>query len=162
MTRHSKKRQRSRKHRPDPEARGRALEVLSLMRTEKLSLSRAARVAGTSPRTVIQYVGKALGKSNGRRYNAKPFDRLKRTLNFITESGVIAVDTRSSKTATRIAKYFAAVDRCLNDGNIEGLRAFEGESIVVGKIRYPFVTNLGILTRLGNAGVIEVEGIYAP
>lgn len=142
-------------------ARARALEVLSRMRSEKLSLSRATKRAQTSVRSVLKYAATALEKTPGGRYRAKPSDRLKRTVYFLTEHDKVPVVIRNSRMASRVASYWTAVDRFLKSGDASGLEAFMGKTIRVGKTDYPFVTDPDILERLGNAGVVSFEDLYA-
>jgi hypothetical protein len=157
----SRRKGRSRRLDLNAPARAHALEVLSRMRTENLSLRRAAKKASTTPRTVLKYVGSALKRNKAGRYQAKASDRLTRTLNFPTEDGTIPVETRSSRTASKIAAHSLAVKRFLESGDASGLVEFEGQSIRAGKITYPFITDLEILERLGNAGEVSFEDLYA-
>jgi hypothetical protein len=163
MRRKRRPKSRRRAHRLDlhSPARARALEVLSRMRTENLSLTRAAKKAETSARSVIKYAASALKKSAGGRYRAKPSDRLKRTLYFLTEDQKIPVEIRSSRTASKVAAYWSAVDRFLKSGDASGLVEFEGKSIRAGKTTYPFITDPDILERFGNAGEVSFEDLYA-
>ncbi len=143
-------------------ARARALAVLSRMRTENLSLTAAVKKAETSARSVLKYAGSALKKTAGGRYQAKPSDRLKRTLYVLTDDGKVPVEIRSSRTASRIAAYSIAVDLFVNTGDASGLEEFTGKTIKVGKASYPYITDLDVLERLGNAGEISFEDLYAP
>ncbi len=79
----------------DREAREQALSTLALMRREKLSLKDAAKRTDVSPRTVLQYVRDGLRRSGGN-YYAKPSDRISRSLNFLTDEGIISIDVRGS------------------------------------------------------------------
>jgi hypothetical protein len=142
-------------------ARSRALEVLSLMRTKRQSLAEAAREAQTTRKTVVRYVGVALLKTGSRRYAAKPFDRLARSLRFLTPEGQIAVTVRSSRTASKIAEYWAAVDHYLRTGDTERLHQFSGKSVRAGKEQFPFITDPRTLNRIASAGEVAFEDIYA-
>lgn len=142
-------------------ARARALEVLSRMRTENLSLTRAAKKVETSARSVLKYAGSALKRNKAGRYQAKASDRLKRTLNFLTEDGKIPLETRSSRTASKISAHSLAAGRFLESGDPSGLAEFEGKTIRAGKITYSFITDPDILERLGNAGEVSFEDLYA-
>lgn len=81
-------------------ARYRALEVLSRMRTEGLSMTKAARRAETSVKSIIKYVGSALKKNATGRYQAKPSDRLTRVINFYTDGGPVEITVKSSRAAS--------------------------------------------------------------
>jgi hypothetical protein len=138
-----------------------ALRVLSLMRTRHLSLAEAARESKTTPRTVLRHAGKALTKANSGRYEAKPSDRLVRSLNFITADGTVSVTVRGSNLASKIATYSNAVQRYLQTGDTAALDPFVGKSITIAKIKYPFVTDTRLLNRLGRAGEVSFEDLYA-
>ena len=141
-------------------ARSRALEVLSRMRNRRVSLAQAAREAQTSPRTVAKYVASALRKMDNGQYRAKPSDRLSRSLRFLTPDGLITLDVRGSRLASRIASYWTAVDRYLKTGETDALSPFRGKSIAIAKTHHPFITDPRTLDRLGYAGEVQFE-LYA-
>src|SRR5262249_38949050 len=85
------------KERRSRDARRRALEVLSLMRNKNISLTKAAREALTTGRTVTKYVKRALRKDTSGRWKPTPNDRLTRHLRFLTEGGQIVVTTHGSQ-----------------------------------------------------------------
>ena len=68
---------------------------------------------------------------------------------------------RDSRTAARIAAHAAAVDRFLTTGDASALRQFRRKSFRAGKVAFPFLTNLRTLERLGNAGEVSFEDLYA-
>jgi len=141
-------------------ARERALEALSLMRAQGFSLTRAAQQAQTTTRTVRKYVSRALVKEKGH-LRAKPSDGLERRLRFLTVRGIIELRVRSSRTATRIAQYWNAVDHYLKTGNTSLLRPFRGKTVRAGKVGYPFLTDPRTLNRLALAGEVTFEDLYA-
>jgi len=142
-------------------ARGRALDALSKMRTEGLSLQAAAKASGTTVNAIKRHAGSALEKSspNGR-YRAKQTDRLARTLQFPTETGSIGLDIRDSRSASRIAAYWNAVKRYLETGDASGLRRFRGKTVRVNKRGYPFITDPQVLDRLADAGELGFDDLY--
>src|SRR5260370_41660865 len=99
----------------DREAREQALSTLALMRREKLSLKDAAQRTDVSPRTVLQYVRDGLRRSGGN-YYAKRSDRISRSLNFLTDEGIVSIDVRGSRDATLVSKYMAATKNYLSTG----------------------------------------------
>ena len=142
-------------------ARERALEALNLMRGKGRSLRRAATEAHTSPKTVLKYAGRALARTEAKRYRAKPSDRLTRTLQFLTPKGKTAITVRGSRLASRIARYWAAVDKYLTTGDAAALAPFRGKSVTVGRQSHAFVTDRRVLERLGYAGEVSFEDLYA-
>ena len=68
---------------------------------------------------------------------------------------------RDSRTASKIAAYWAAVDHYLKTGKTVRLQPFRGKSIRAGKITYHFITDPTTLTHLGYAGEVRFEDIYA-
>jgi hypothetical protein len=142
-------------------ARRSALTVLSLMRTKKKSLTAAIAEMRTTRATVMRYVSSALIKQQSGRYLARPSDRFVRELNFLTDKGKVPITVRSSRNASKIAEYMAAVDRYLKTGDTAGLEKFRGKSVRAGKSILPFLTEPKILDRLENGGQVAFEDLYA-
>jgi len=143
------------------ETRARALDALSKMRREGVSLSRAARDAGTTPNSVRRYAGEAIMRTDRGREVARPRDGLYRRMEILTPDGKIALDVTDSRTASRIGSYWAAVRRYVETGDARGLRQFRGRSVRVAKRGYPFITDLDLLDELANGGELSFESIYA-
>jgi len=145
----------------DPEVeRERALEALSLMRRRKLSLTEAAREVEISRSAVEKWVGKALIRRRGR-VVPRPFDRIPRTIRFLDEFGVIEVEVRDSRTATRVAQWWSAVDWYLKTGDETGLKPFRRKSFSSHGVVFVFVTDLELLGRLALVGQVTFEDLYA-
>ncbi len=138
-------------------ARDRALEALSLMRREGLSLTRAAAQAGTTPNTAWRYAGCALQRRLDGRIVATEADRLYRQMRLITPEGVVNVGIRGSRTASRVGDYWNAVHQYLATGDDTALRPFAGKR-VAGR---GFETNLDALDRWARRGELDFEDIYA-
>lgn len=142
------------------EARGRALDALSKMRSDGLSLQSAAKASGTTVNAVKRHVGSALERADSGRIRAKTSDRLVRSLNFPTETGMIGLDVKDSRSAKRIASYWNAVKRYTETGDTSGLRNFRGKSVRVNKRAYAFITDTGTLDRLADAGELAFDDLY--
>lgn len=142
------------------DARERALEALANVRTEGWSPTRAAKAAGTTLKTMKRYLGPVLEKQESGRYKAKGYDRMIRMMRFQTEKGLIALEVKDSRSASRIAKYWAAVDHYLTDGDPERLKPFRGKSVQVNGEPHPFITDLDTLERLALAGEVRFEDLY--
>src|SRR4051812_8797348 len=132
-----------------------------MMRADRLSLREASRQAGTTPRTVQRHVGKALKRGHDGRYGATKFDRIPRTLRFVTSRGLTDLTVRDSRTASQIGRYMAAVHTYLTTGDRRALRQFRGKNIRAGKVAYPFITDGKTLERLAFAGEVSFEDLYA-
>ncbi len=163
-TRRRSSRQRGRRgrrsrSRVDPGARERALEALNRMRTQGLSLTRAARASQTTPQTVRKYVRSALTRKKGR-YAATPSDRLTRRVWLLTARGKVEITVRGSRPASRVAQYMTAVDRYLRTGDTEALRAFADQTIRAGKVTHRFATDTAVLDRLALAGEVSFDRLY--
>lgn len=137
------------------DARNRALETVSRMRTSRLSLSAAARASGTTPRTVRRYASPALVQT-GRRTAAAPTDRLYRRMTVLSTDGRMEVDVRSSAQASRIAAHYNAIDFYLRTGDTRPLKRFA--SVTVGGRRLE--TNLDQVERWARAGELSIDDIY--
>jgi hypothetical protein len=132
------------------------------MRSQGLSLTEAARAAGTSPRTVKKYAPRALTRIDGDGYAATSSDRYARTLYFLTERGKMPLTVPDSRTASLIATHWNAVDHYLKTGKTDRLRPFRGVALR-GRdgVSHAFLTDPRMLNRLGNAGEIAFEDLYA-
>ena len=132
------------------------------MRAEGLSLRQASREYGIDARTVVRLGGTALRKASNGRYKAKASDRLLRVMIIPTREGTREVATRDSREASRIAEYSNAVQKYLQTGNDAALRKLRRKTVTdaSGK-RIRLITNLAELDRLGSAGVLSFESLYA-
>jgi hypothetical protein len=146
--------------RKDPLARERSLEVLWLMRKKGLSLTAAARKAGTTVSTVLEYVPKALRRTESGRYEVTPSDRYTRYPQFLTPDGPVEVAVRGSRPAERVGRYMEAVRRYVYTGDTAGLAEFHGQKIRSRNQTYFFLTDTRALDRLGHAGEISFERLY--
>ena len=142
-------------------AQQRSLEGLQLMRSRKLSLAQAAAHAGTTPRTMQRHVGEALKKKDDGRFAATKWDRIPRTMRFLTENGLIELILRDSRQASEVARYMSAVDRYLRTGDREPLSVFRGKAVRSGKTAHAYLTNGNALQRLAHAGEVSFEDLYA-
>lgn len=142
------------------EARNRALHALSLMRAKGQSLTRASANAGTTLETVMKYAGTAIVRRESGRYNAKPWDRLVRPMKFLTAKGIVELDVKDSRSASRIGQYMAAVDEYLKTGEERVLRRYLGKSVTVDRVARPFITHGSTLERLAAVGEVSFENMY--
>jgi len=136
--------------------------VLSAMRREKVSLRHAAQEQGVSPKTVLRYAGSALRKGPGGTYKVRARDAILRPLVLPTSNGLAEVATRDSRSASIAGEYWNAVQVFLQTGDDLELRPFRGQYILdaEGK-RVLLLTDLDELERLGAAGVLSFESLYA-
>jgi hypothetical protein len=149
--------QRKRTARPTP--KGRALAALREMRGGR-SLSAAAKRSGTTARTVRRHAGKALSKK-GPRVAVAAYDRVPRTLRFLTDRGTIALTVSDSRQASQISAYWHAIEVYLREGDRRLLKPFERLVLRLRGQRHRFVTDPRLLDRLALAGQFEFEELYA-
>ncbi len=140
----------------------RVTHVITKMRAEDISLQQASREYGLDPRTVARLARPALGKRANGRYAAKTSDRLLRVLVVPSREGPREVAVRDSRQASQLAEYANAVHKYLDTGDSADLRKLRRKSVVDanGK-RVRLLTNLAELDRLGSAGVLSFESLYA-
>ncbi len=141
------------------EARVRALHAIALMRRDERSLRRAAARVGTTPRTVRKYARQALRKRHGT-YQVIPIDELRRPMRVLTPGGLVVLDIRSSKSASRLARYWHAVDTYLRTGDQRLLVPFVGQRFRAEGQLVAFLTDPHLLDRLANAGLVTFEDLY--
>jgi hypothetical protein len=136
--------------------------VLSAMRTEGISLHAASREHRVSPRTVQRHAGPALRKTFRGTYKARKSDQLLRVLILPTPSGLAEIATMDSRAATIVAEYWNAVNLYLETGDDGDLARFRGQSITDAQGNaVPLLTDLDELERLGSAGVLSFQSLYA-
>jgi lambda repressor-like predicted transcriptional regulator len=140
----------------------RVIDVVAAMRAEGTSLQQATRDAGISASKVLRLAGSAIRQRSGGRYVAAASDSLLRVVVIPTADGLTEVALRNSKDATLVAEYLNAVHRYLSKGDASALGTFQDVSIrsVEGE-RLTLVTDVVTLDRLGSAGVLSFESIYA-
>ncbi len=136
--------------------------VISKMRAERVSLTKASQEFGLDRQTVLRLAEAALRKQSNGRYSARSRDSLLRVLVIPTAEGLGEIAVCDSERASQVAEYWVAVQRYLQTGDESGLRRFKGKRIkdTSGKsIR--LLTDAQELNRLGNAGVLSFESLYA-
>ena len=131
------------------------------MRRQGSSLRAAAEQANVSPRTVVKKARQALRKRHGR-YVAIPLDEMRRPMRVLTERGLVVLDVRSSKTASRLATYWNAVDAYGKTGDRRPLAPFVGKRFLAEGHLMEFITESAQLDRLIYAGQVSFEELYEP
>lgn len=140
----------------------RITQVISKMRSSKVSLQKASREFGVDPRTVVRQGGSALRKSANGRFEAKSRDRLLRIMVFPTHNGTREIAVRGSRPASQLGQYWAAVQRLLQTGDASKLQKFRDKKIRdANGNQISLVTDVQQLKRSGAAGVFSFESIYA-
>jgi len=140
----------------------RTTHVLQRMRSQGISLSQAARETGISRRKVIDLGGSALKKQANGRYAARSFDRLLRVLIIPSRGGLTEIAVRDSRTASKLGEYSAAVQRFVQTGDQSKLCQFKKLKLKdASGNAIKLLTAPKELMRLGNAGVLSFESIYA-
>jgi hypothetical protein len=140
----------------------RVTHVVTRMREEDVSLAEASREYGLNPRTVVPLGKPALTKGAGGRYAARPTDNLLRVMVIPTSNGLREIATRDSRQASLLGAYWVAVHKYLETGDASALRKIRRKTVVDadGK-RIRLITDLAELDRLGSAGVLSFESLYA-
>lgn len=140
----------------------RIVTVVSRMRAEKTSLEQASRDARVSPKTVKRWAQSALKKDAGGTWAAKRSDNLLRVLMIPGPDGAREIAVRGSRYASQLAKYWSALHWYLQTGDASRLLNFRGQSIKnADGVQIPLPTDRAILNRLGSAGVLSFESLYA-
>ena len=136
-------------------------QVVTEVRTGA-SLRQASRKFGIDPRMVQQRAPSAMRKLQNGRWTARPNDHLLRVLAVASRKGLREIGVRDSRQASLLGRYWTAVERYRDTGDASVLREFRGKYIIdaSGK-RVPLLTNPRELDRLGSAGVLSFESLYA-
>lgn len=137
-----------------------SLRVLSRMRQGE-SLTAAARDEDISPETVRRHAGTALQREGRGRYRVTHTDRLYRSMQHLTEGGYVWVEPANSGEATKLSRYHHAINRYLHFGDDRPLRRFRRMRFRIrGGDSLGFVTDLEVIDRLADAGVLQFPSIY--
>ncbi len=130
---------------------------------EGVSLKRASAEFGIDPRTVVRFAGSALRQTESGRYIARRSDNLLRKLVVnVHGGGQPEFIVRGSRAAHDLAERSAAQGYFVATGDDSKLRKLKDRKIYDASGReIPFLTDLDELERLGDAGVLSFESIYA-
>jgi hypothetical protein len=93
------------------------------------SLTDAAKEVGIDRRTARRHLGNALHKRGGRD-QAKPADRIPRSMGINSHGKQIVVTVNDSKTASMIGQYHNAVRQYLNTGDDSALKKFKNVTVI--------------------------------
>ena len=107
----------------------RAMRAVAKMRTEGLSLKKAAREAGVSPRRVVRFGGRAIKKGANGRHSITRRDSLLRVMQVPTPDGSRDVALRTSRHASTLGQYWEAVHKYLRPGDASKILKFRGKRI---------------------------------
>jgi hypothetical protein len=136
--------------------------VVTTMRSEGLSLRRAAAEKGISPATVLRNAKGALRKNARGRYRARASDRIPRLLVVPSSQGLAEIATRDSRSATIVGEYWNAVNHYLETGDDTDLSRFRGVTVTAAQGNaVPLLTDTAELERLGSVGILSFQSIYA-
>jgi hypothetical protein len=140
----------------------RVVHVISKMRSEGMSLTKASLEFGLDRRVVQARAGSALRKTKSGRYVAKRSDKLLRVLVIPTSEGLKEVAVRSSAVASKLAEHSDAAQKYLRTGDSSKIKKFADLELFDEKgNRIKLLTDLNELQRLGSAGVLSFESLYA-
>lgn len=136
--------------------------MVAKMRSGGTSLKHASHEVGIDPKTVTRWAGSAIKKGSNGRYSVSKNDRLLRVLQIPTAEGHREIGVRGSKQATVLGEYWAALHKYLRTGDATRLESF-GKKVIkdASGIVWPLITDRTILDRLGSAGVLSFESLYA-
>ena len=120
--------------------RERSLEVLSVARNSKQSLSKIAKNHGIALKTVLNNTNAFKKKDN--RLVPKKFDRISRVMKINENGKVKSIEINDSRTASVIGAYHNAEKTFLNTGDSSQLKKFTKKRIKDSKRKiHKFETN---------------------
>lgn len=136
-------------------------QVVSRMR-DGISLLKASSEFRLDPAVVIRLGRSAIRRRKNGRYVAKKTDKLLRVVNVLTAGGRKEIATRDSRQSSLVGGHWAAVQKFLQTGDDSALLKFDKKKIVdASRKRFVLLTDLNELERLGSAGVLSFESLYA-
>lgn len=139
-----------------------AEHVIRKMRSEGISLTRAAKEYGIDRKRVIELGGSALRKQKNGRYKPRSFDRMLRVLTIPYAGGPKEIAVRDSRTASRLAEYSNAVDKFALRGDRSGLSEFRNLRLKDAEGKpIKLLTDVKELGQLRDAGLLSFESLYA-
>mgnify|MGYP001552693203 FL=1 len=132
------------------------------MRADGLSLKKAAKQEGVAPRTVTRLAGRALKKQRNRSYTVTKTDSLLRVMMIPTSDVIQEISLRDSRQASALGRYSDAVQKYSRTGDASDVTKFRRKTVTdASGARVPLITDLQELDRLGSAGVLSFESVYA-
>lgn len=134
----------------------RVVAVLARMRNRGESLSEAARVAHTSPRTVLKHAGRQLKRRTSRRYSATHDDTIRRDVYVFGFDGYTPVTVWSSKQARLASEHLIGVGRFLRTGDTKWLKPFRAKRIGGVKL----LTDPERIREFAEADLVKLDGLY--
>jgi len=134
------------------EIRQSALEVVSVMRRDGVTLKQASERVGIPPGVVRFWARDAL---QGDRTTTG--DRLLRMMWIVTDGQVVKVGVRGSHQAGAVSAHWQAVTRFLETGDQNALAPFRDKSVAGHRLE----TDPDVLERLALSGPLQFEDIYA-
>jgi hypothetical protein len=144
----------------DRELHERALKVVSRMRQGE-SLMRASRKVGIDPQLVRRYAGGAFTRNWRGQWHVKRVDRLPRTMRWLDNRGLTTIEPADSDEASKVSRYWWAVDYFLRTGDDELLTLFRHMRVKTRHgTSHSFITDPGRLERLAYAGQLSFEDMY--
>ena len=136
-------------------------QVISKMRSGRISLRKASKEIGVDPSKVLKLGRSALRKQKSGKYAARKTDHLLRVLSVLTPEGRREIAVRDSHQASTLGKYWAAVQRYLQTGDDSALHKFQGKKFTdASRKRHLLITDPKQLNVLGSAGVLSFESLY--
>lgn len=133
-----------------------AFDALGVAKRERLTRSQAAAAEGIGEKELDRWT-RGAWKRRGKEYVPKGNDRLVRPLSIPGKKGPELYLAPGSRASSEVSAFYRAV-RDARQGKPAALRAFRGKNLPGTKRKYP--TNLALLRRLDEAGLLNVETIY--
>lgn len=137
-------------------------QVLSEMRSNGSSLSKASRKVGVDRKTVMKLAGSALRKRTNGKYVVMGNEKVLRVLNVPSQDGLREVAVRGFDAASEIGRFDDAVQKYLQTGDDSKLKRFSKLKLKDASGRkIEFLIDTAKLSELGSAGMLSFESLYA-
>lgn len=136
-------------------ARADALNAISIVRREGVTLKEAAWLSLTTPQA-IAYWAPGVVTRDGASWVVSAADRMYRPMFVYSDGQRRNIDVRGSRVASTIGRYHAAVGHYLATGDSSRIERFAGMRVAGVELE----TELEVLEQLARRGVFEFESIY--
>jgi hypothetical protein len=137
-----------------------ATKTLAIMREGDLSLTKAAKAAGTTPRTVATWAKRDISKVGNHYRLTRKQDNRYRTMNVLTSEGVEKIVVRGSRDAALVRGQRDAFLKYRQNGDPSVFDRFKGKQVGVGQNKVTLLTDIDVIKDAFDSGELDLVSVY--